>query len=41
MYYGGIKFSQREMILLTLDNDAACTSLNGHSAIKIAVFVLL
>jgi hypothetical protein len=41
IYYGGIKFPQREMVLLSLDSDAACTNLNGHSAIKIAIFVLL
>jgi hypothetical protein len=41
IYYGGIKFSHREMVLLVLESDAACTSLNGHFAIKSAVFVLV
>jgi len=36
--YRGLKFHQRTVFLLVLESDAACTSLNGHSTIKSAVF---
>jgi hypothetical protein len=41
IYYRGIKFPHREMVLLVLESDAAFTSLNGHFEIKSAVFVLV
>jgi hypothetical protein len=39
--YRGFSFSQKAMVLLVLESDAACTSLNGHSARKSAVLVLV
>ena len=39
IYYGGFIFLQIAVVLLLLESDAACTSLNGHSAQKIAVLV--
>ena len=40
-YYRGRKFPCRAVVLLVLESDGACTSLNGHSAIKSAVLVLV
>jgi hypothetical protein len=40
IYYGGIKFPPRAMVVLPLEGDAACTSLSGHSSRKNAVLVL-
>jgi len=40
IYYRGLKFPQKAMVLLLLESDAACTCLNGHSAGKSAVLVL-
>jgi len=40
IYYRGLKFPQRAVVLLLLEGDAAYTSLNGHSAGKCAVLVL-
>jgi hypothetical protein len=34
IYYGGINFPHRAMVLLALESDAACTILSGNSAIK-------
>jgi len=34
-------FAQKAMVFLVLDGDAAYTSLNGHSARKSAVLVLV
>ena len=42
MFYRGLKFPHRAVVLCTLESDAANTSLNGHSAKKkSAVFVLV
>jgi hypothetical protein len=38
--FRGVKFPHKAMVLL-LESDAACTSLNGHSARKIAELVLV
>ena len=35
-----LKFPQKAVVLLLLESDAACTSLNGHSAWKCAVLFL-
>jgi len=37
----GLKLPQRAVILLVLESDVAYTSLNGHSARKSAVLVLV
>ena len=34
IYYRGIKSSHTAVVLLVLESDGACTSLNGHSARK-------
>ena len=39
--YRGLKFPQKALVFLLLDGDAACTSLNGHSAWKCSVLVLV
>ena len=39
--YRGLKFPQRAVVLLVLESDGACTILNGHSARKSAVLVLV
>jgi len=41
IYCGGIKFPHRAVVLFVRESGDACTSLNGHFAIKIAVFVLV
>jgi hypothetical protein len=41
IYYGELKFPHKATVLLALDSDAACTSLNGQCAIKSAVLVLV
>jgi len=42
MFYRGLKFPHRAMVLLALETDAACTSLCGHSARrKSTMFVLV
>jgi hypothetical protein len=41
MFYWGLKFPHRAMILCALESDAANTSSNGHSAKKIVVLVLV
>jgi hypothetical protein len=41
IFYRGLKFPQRAVILVVLESDAACISLNGHSARKCAVLVLV
>jgi len=41
IYYRGLKFPQKAAVILLLERDAACTSLNGHSAGKSAVLVLV
>ena len=41
IYYRGLKFPHRSVVLLVLESDGACTSLNGHSARKSAVLVLV
>jgi hypothetical protein len=41
IYYRGLKFPHRAVVLLVLETDGACTSLNGHSGRKIAVLVLV
>jgi len=38
---GDLNFPNRAVVLLVLESDGACTGLNGHSARKLAVFVLL
>jgi len=40
IYCRGLKFPQRDVVLLLLEFDVACTSLIGHSAGKGAVLVL-
>jgi hypothetical protein len=40
IYYGGIKFPHRAVILLPLESDASFTSLSGHPARKNAVLVV-
>ena len=39
--YRGLKFPHRAAVLLVLESDGACTSLNGHCARKSAVLVLV
>jgi len=39
IYCRGLKFPQKAVVLLLLESDAACTSLNGHCAWKCAVLV--
>jgi len=39
IYYRGLNFPQKAVVLLLLESDAACASLNCHSARKHAVFV--
>ena len=34
IYYRGLKFPHRAVVLLLLENNGACTGLNGHSAVK-------
>ena len=41
IYYRGLKFPHRAVVLLPLENDDACTSFNGHSIRKIKVLVLV
>jgi hypothetical protein len=41
IYYRGLKFPHRAVVLLELESDGACTCLNGHSARKSAVLVLV
>ena len=41
IYYRGLKFPHRAVVLLVLENDGACTSLNGHSPRKTKVLVLV
>ena len=41
IYYRGLKFLHRAVVLLVLESDGACTGLNGHSGRKIAVLVLV
>jgi len=36
IYYRGLRFPKRAVVLLLLESDAACTGLNGHSAWKSA-----
>jgi len=40
IYYRGLRFPQREVVVLLLESDAAYTSLSGHSAGKVSVLVL-
>jgi len=35
IYYRGLKFPHRAVVLLVLGSDGACTGLNGHSARKV------
>ena len=39
IYYRGLKFPQKEVVLLLPVSDATCASLNGHSARKSAVLI--
>jgi hypothetical protein len=41
IYYKGRKYPQIVVVLLPLESDAAFTTLNGHSARKIAVLVVV
>jgi hypothetical protein len=41
IYYGEFKFPQTATVLVPLSSDDACTSLNGHSAWKSTVLVLV
>ena len=41
IYYSGLKFPQRAVVLRVLESDGACTSLNGHCARKSMVLVLV
>ena len=41
IYYRGLKFPHRAVVLLVLERDGACTGLNGHSERKSAVLVLV
>jgi len=38
IYYRVLKFPHRAAVLLLLESDVACTSLNGHSAVKTKVW---
>ena len=40
IYYKGLRFPQKAVVLLLLESDGTCTSLNGHSTGKSAVLVL-
>jgi hypothetical protein len=40
IYYRGLRFPQRAVVLLVLEINATCTGLNGHSAGKCTVLVL-
>ena len=35
IYYRGLKFPHRAVVLLVLESDGACTGLNGHCARKV------
>jgi hypothetical protein len=39
IYYRGLKFPQKALVLLLLEGDATCTSLNGHFARESAVLI--
>jgi len=41
IYYSGLKFPHIAVVLLVLESDGKCTSLNGLSARKSAVLVLV
>ena len=41
IYYRGLKFPHRAVVLLVLESDGACTGLNGHCARKSAVLVVV
>ena len=41
LHYRGLKFPHRAVVLLVLESDVACTGLNGHSARKTEVLVLV
>jgi hypothetical protein len=41
IYYRGLKFPHRAVVLLVLESDGACAGLNGHCAIKTEVLVLV
>jgi len=41
IYYRGLTLPHRAAVLLVLESDGACTSLNGHCARKIIVLVLV
>jgi len=34
IFYSGLKFPNRAVVLLVLESDGACTGLNGQCAIK-------
>ena len=41
IYYRGLTFPHRASVLLVLESNGACTSLNGHCARKSVVLVLV
>ena len=41
IYYRGLKFPHRAVVLLVLESDGACTGLNGHCARETEVLVLV
>jgi len=41
IYYVGLKFAHRAVVLFLLESDGACTGLNGHCARETAVLVLV
>jgi hypothetical protein len=41
IYYRGLKFPHMAVVLLVLESDGACTGLDGHTARKSAVLVLI
>ena len=41
IYYRGLKFPHRAVVLLVLESDVACTGLNGHYARETEVMVLV
>ena len=41
IYYRGLEFPHRAAVLLVLEADVACTSLNDHCARKTEVLVLV
>jgi len=41
IYYRGLKFPHRAVVLRVIEIDGACTSLNGHSARETKVLVLV